>query len=53
METVGRVLPHTSAKLVDPEGNVAPVNTPGELYVAGYLLQKGLVLLICPDLQRA
>jgi len=41
VETVGRVRPHVSAKIVDPEGNVVPVNTPGELLVSGYSLQKG------------
>ncbi|KAH9077898.1 acetyl-CoA synthetase-like protein [Lactarius deliciosus] len=41
VETVGRVRPHVSAKIVDPAGNVVPVNTPGELLVSGYLLQKG------------
>ncbi|KAF7323872.1 hypothetical protein MKEN_00608600 [Mycena kentingensis (nom. inval.)] len=41
VETVGRVQPHVKAKLVDPEGNVVPVGTPGEICVAGYLLQKG------------
>nr|GAT42738.1 predicted protein [Mycena chlorophos] len=40
-ETVGKVQPHVTAKLVDPEGNVVPVGTPGELCVAGYLVQKG------------
>jgi len=29
------------AKVVDPAGNVVPLNTPGELHVSGYLLQKG------------
>ena len=41
VETVGKVLPHVKAKLVDPEGRVVPVGTPGELLVAGYPLQKG------------
>ncbi|KAH8993632.1 acetyl-CoA synthetase-like protein [Lactarius hatsudake] len=41
VETVGRVRPHVSAKIVDPAGNVVPINTPGELLVSGYLLQKG------------
>ena len=38
------------AKVVDPAGNVVPVNTPGELLVSGYLLQKGcaLQLLVFP-----
>lgn len=41
VETVGRVRPHVSAKIVDPAGNVVPINTPGEMLVSGYLLQKG------------
>ncbi|PPQ68924.1 hypothetical protein CVT24_007668 [Panaeolus cyanescens] len=41
VETVGKVQPHVKAKIVDPEGNVVDVNTPGEIWVAGYLLQKG------------
>ncbi|KAI4518954.1 acetyl-CoA synthetase-like protein [Schizophyllum commune Loenen D] len=41
VETVGRVQPHVKAKIVDGNGNVVPVGTPGQLLVAGYLLQKG------------
>ncbi|KAH9974146.1 hypothetical protein BGW80DRAFT_1305506 [Lactifluus volemus] len=41
VETVGRVRPHVSAKIVDTAGNVVPINTPGELLVSGYLVQKG------------
>ncbi|KAF9041277.1 hypothetical protein BJ165DRAFT_1488144 [Panaeolus papilionaceus] len=41
VETVGKVQPHVKAKIVDPEGNVVDVNKPGEIWVAGYLLQKG------------
>ncbi|EMD34787.1 hypothetical protein CERSUDRAFT_116973 [Gelatoporia subvermispora B] len=41
VETVGRVQPHVRAKVVDLEGNVVPVGTPGEIMIAGYLLQKG------------
>jgi acyl-CoA synthetase (AMP-forming)/AMP-acid ligase II len=44
VETVGKVRPHVSAKIVDPAGDVVPVNTPGELLVSGYLLQKGYKL---------
>lgn len=42
-ETVGRVQPHVCAKLVDTDGNVVPLNTPGEICVSGYLVQKGFV----------
>ncbi|KAF8886542.1 hypothetical protein BD779DRAFT_1786507, partial [Infundibulicybe gibba] len=41
VETVGRVQPHVRAKLLDPDGNVVPIGTPGEICIAGYLLQKG------------
>ncbi|KXN89148.1 Putative acyl-CoA synthetase YngI [Leucoagaricus sp. SymC.cos] len=41
VETVGKILPHVRAKVVDADGDVVPVNTPGEIVVAGYLLQKG------------
>ena len=41
VETVGRVRPHVKAKIVDPEGNIVPIETPGELLVSGYLVQKG------------
>ncbi|KAG5641002.1 hypothetical protein DXG03_006427 [Asterophora parasitica] len=41
VETVGKVQPHVRAKLVDADGKVVPVNTPGEIAIAGYLLQKG------------
>ncbi|GAQ90891.1 Long chain fatty acid acyl-CoA ligase [Klebsormidium nitens] len=41
LETVGRIQPHTEAKVVDPETReVLPVNTPGELVVRGYLTMK-------------
>ncbi|EIN08864.1 acetyl-CoA synthetase-like protein [Punctularia strigosozonata HHB-11173 SS5] len=39
VETVGKIQPHVKAKLVDLEGNVVPIGKPGELLVAGYLLQ--------------
>ncbi|KAF8589110.1 acyl-CoA synthetase [Ramaria rubella] len=41
VETVGRIQPHVKAKIIDPEGNILPVNQPGELCVSGYLVQKG------------
>ena len=37
--TVGRVLPHTEVKVVDPEtGQTVPRGTPGELCTRGYLV---------------
>ncbi|KAK7683548.1 hypothetical protein QCA50_013383 [Cerrena zonata] len=41
VETVGKIHPHVSAKVVDLLGNVVPVGKPGELLVSGYNLQKG------------
>ena len=43
IETVGRILPHTRAKIVNPRTHeILPVGQRGELYVSGYLLQKGV-----------
>lgn len=41
VETVGRVQPHVKAKVIDREGKIVPIGTPGEICVTGYLLQKG------------
>jgi len=41
LSTVGRILPHTSAKIIDREGNIVSTGNRGELCVAGYALQKG------------
>ncbi|OAP55000.1 hypothetical protein AYL99_10700 [Fonsecaea erecta] len=40
-KTVGRVLPHTMAKIVDRTGKIVPRGVRGELCVSGYALQKG------------
>lgn len=45
VETVGKVQPHVKAKIIDTEGNVVDVGKPGEICIAGYLLQKGYVSL--------
>ncbi|KKA31190.1 hypothetical protein TD95_000798 [Thielaviopsis punctulata] len=41
--TVGRVMPHTSVKIVDPadSSRTLPIGQRGELLVAGYLVMKG------------
>lgn len=39
--TVGQVLPHTMAKVVDRQGIIVPRGVRGELCVSGYALQKG------------
>jgi fatty-acyl-CoA synthase len=36
VNTVGRVLPHTEIKIVDDNGMIVPVDTPGELLTRGY-----------------
>ncbi|KAG6379668.1 hypothetical protein JVT61DRAFT_10188 [Boletus reticuloceps] len=41
VETVGKVQPHVRAKIINREGEIVPVGTPGEVCVTGYLLQKG------------
>ncbi|KAF9645990.1 acetyl-CoA synthetase-like protein [Thelephora ganbajun] len=41
VETVGKILPHVTAKIVDTDGNILPRGTPGEILVKGYLVQKG------------
>ncbi|KAF9181229.1 Fatty-acid-CoA ligase [Haplosporangium sp. Z 767] len=41
-ETVGRIMPHLEAKIVDPEtGETVPVNTSGELCTRGYAVMEG------------
>jgi long-chain acyl-CoA synthetase len=41
LTTVGRILPHTVAKIIDLQGNIVPLGHRGELCVSGYLLQAG------------
>ena len=41
VETVGNVLPHVSAKVIDTDGSVVPRETPGEILAKGYLVQEG------------
>ncbi|KAF7588727.1 hypothetical protein BBP40_005288 [Aspergillus hancockii] len=42
INTVGRLMPHVEAKVVDPvdRRKILPVGVPGELAVSGYLLMK-------------
>ena len=39
--TVGRVLPHLEAKVVDGEGAIVPVGEAGELCIRGYSVMRG------------
>jgi len=41
LSTVGRILPHTAAKIINKEGHILPKGSRGELCVAGFALQKG------------
>ncbi|KAJ0371548.1 hypothetical protein COL26b_009639 [Colletotrichum chrysophilum] len=40
-KSLGKVLPHTSAKIVDTNGNIVPRGTRGEICTSGFALQKG------------
>ncbi|KAB8216636.1 hypothetical protein BDV33DRAFT_233320 [Aspergillus novoparasiticus] len=35
------IMPHTYAKVIDKQGKIVPTGVPGELCIAGYLLQQG------------
>ncbi|CAK7200229.1 hypothetical protein SEUCBS139899_002920 [Sporothrix eucalyptigena] len=39
--TIGRVLPHTDAKVVDSRGRILPIGQRGEICTAGFPLQRG------------
>jgi long-chain acyl-CoA synthetase len=41
LTTVGTLMPHAIAKIVDREGQIVPVGTRGELCIGGYQLQAG------------
>jgi fatty-acyl-CoA synthase len=41
VSTVGRILPHVEAKVVDVEGRIVPRGTPGELLTRGYCVMLG------------
>ncbi|ROT40234.1 AMP-binding enzyme [Sodiomyces alkalinus F11] len=41
LTTVGTLMPHARAKIIDRNGNVVPLGTPGELCIAGYQLSPG------------
>ncbi|KAG5921584.1 hypothetical protein E4U42_005790 [Claviceps africana] len=41
LTTVGTIMPHARAKIVDRDGNTVPVGQRGELCMAGYQLQAG------------
>src|SRR5580700_4169936 len=41
VSTVGRILPHVEAKVIDAEGRIVPRGTAGELLTRGYLIMLG------------
>ena len=41
VSTVGRIQPHLEVKIVDAEGRIVPVGTPGELLTRGYSVMQG------------
>src|SRR5215471_12460644 len=41
VSTVGRVLPHVEAKVVNAEGRIVPRGVPGELLTRGYVVMLG------------
>ncbi|KAL1835373.1 hypothetical protein VTJ49DRAFT_6915 [Mycothermus thermophilus] len=41
LTTVGTLMPHAMAKIVDRDGRIVPVGTRGELCIGGYQLQAG------------
>ncbi|KAH8691356.1 long-chain fatty-acid-CoA ligase [Talaromyces proteolyticus] len=41
LKTVGKVMPHTSAKIIDTDGRIVPIGVRGEICTSGYALQKG------------
>lgn len=40
-QTIGKVVEHQEIKLVDKEGNIVPINEPGELLIRGYNTMVG------------
>ncbi|KAE8151756.1 hypothetical protein BDV25DRAFT_128555 [Aspergillus avenaceus] len=41
LRTVGKVMPHAKAKIIDTQGRTVPVGQRGELCMSGYQLSKG------------
>jgi long-subunit acyl-CoA synthetase (AMP-forming) len=41
LSTVGKVFPHTQAKIVDVDGAIVPCGVKGEICTSGYALQRG------------
>ena len=41
LTSVGTLMPHASAKVVNADGEILPIGSRGELCIAGYQLQQG------------
>ena len=41
LDTVGKVMPHVIAKVVDKSGNIVPRGSRGEIHIAGYGVMNG------------
>jgi long-chain acyl-CoA synthetase len=41
MSTIGTICPHTSAKIIGPNGQILPRGSRGELCIAGYCVTNG------------
>lgn len=41
VKTVGRAMAHTEVKIVDEQGNIAAIGTPGEICAKGYCVMQG------------
>lgn len=41
LKTVGKIMPHTLAKIINAQGEIVPRGVRGELCTGGYALQKG------------
>ena len=41
VSTVGRIMPHVEAKVIDAEGRIVPCGTTGQLLTRGYLVMLG------------
>jgi fatty-acyl-CoA synthase len=41
VETVGRAGPHLQVKIVDEDGEIVPIGTPGDICTRGYAVMKG------------
>lgn len=41
LNTVGKIMPHARAKIIDPQGNIVPTGQRGELCMSGYQIMKG------------